>query len=370
MSATSSDWLPRAWRAASAAWACVGDGLPRPCGSEQFLIPQAELDGLLDRAEQLLAVTKDEEGDDPLQVAMRNADCGRSSTVKHLIAARVGFLPVAFRREGDRLVASGTSVILDDLGERVPNFEIRRRDIGSANPDPKATSTIGALLEDRATGTTYEMHAERVVVCADSFRTPQLLFASGIRPARPWSLPERPPPAFGDGGARSGVPPPDPRQEQCKVGSMIIPFVDGVRPMHGQLISMAPLKGRLRIRRRACRHGHRRARDDYVVRLEGHQFQRRVEFSETRTDFSGMPAMTIRYTLTDIDRQTIELMRANTVRSAKVIGELVREPMLSPGGVSLHYQGTVRMGVLDDGESVCDPYGRVRVGHRSPLHRH
>ena len=30
-----------------------------------------------------------------------------------------------------------------------------------------------------------------------------------------------------------------------------------------------------------------------------------------------------------------------------------------PGGSSLHYQGTVRMGLADDGESVCDPYARV-----------
>ncbi len=30
-----------------------------------------------------------------------------------------------------------------------------------------------------------------------------------------------------------------------------------------------------------------------------------------------------------------------------------------PSGSSLHYQGTVRMGADDDGQSVCDPTGRV-----------
>ena len=69
--------------------------------------------------------------------------------------------------------------------------------------------------------------------------------------------------------------------------------------------------------------------------------------------------MTIRYTLTDVDRETLASMRANIDRSAKVVGELLTEPTRAPGGSSLHYQGTVRMGLADDGESVCDPYARV-----------
>ena len=72
-----------------------------------------------------------------------------------------------------------------------------------------------------------------------------------------------------------------------------------------------------------------------------------------------MPAMTIRYTITDIDHETLAQQSANVERSAKVVGELLTEPALAPGGSSLHYQGTVRMGVADDGESVCDPHARV-----------
>ncbi len=69
--------------------------------------------------------------------------------------------------------------------------------------------------------------------------------------------------------------------------------------------------------------------------------------------------MTIRYTLTDVDRQTLKSMRANIDRCAEVLGDLLTEPNHAPGGSSLHYQGTVRMGPTDDGESVCDPYARV-----------
>ena len=72
-----------------------------------------------------------------------------------------------------------------------------------------------------------------------------------------------------------------------------------------------------------------------------------------------MPAMIIHYNLTDADRRTIELMRANVARCAEVVGSLITEPTLAPGGSSLHYQGTVRMGPKDDGTCVCDTYGRV-----------
>jgi choline dehydrogenase-like flavoprotein len=89
------------------------------------------------------------------------------------------------------------------------------------------------------------------------------------------------------------------------------------------------------------------------------QYRDAVEFSETERDFYGMPAMRIRYTITDVDRETLALQRANVERSAKAVGDLLTEPTLAAGGSSLHYQGTVRMGVADDGESVCDPYAGV-----------
>jgi choline dehydrogenase-like flavoprotein len=38
---------------------------------------------------------------------------------------------------------------------------------------------------------------------------------------------------------------------------------------------------------------------------------------------------------------------------------LVEEPALATGGSSLHYQGTTRMGLHDDGTSVCGPTSEV-----------
>jgi choline dehydrogenase-like flavoprotein len=76
-------------------------------------------------------------------------------------------------------------------------------------------------------------------------------------------------------------------------------------------------------------------------------------------DFYGMPRMSIRYARTERDLETIDQMRANSIRSAERIGTLTEEPALAAGGSSLHYQGTVRMGSTDDGASVCDDHLRV-----------
>ncbi|MFC7593266.1 GMC oxidoreductase [Nonomuraea antimicrobica] len=89
------------------------------------------------------------------------------------------------------------------------------------------------------------------------------------------------------------------------------------------------------------------------------QFRDRVEFSETETDFYGMPKMTVHYSHTDQDLRTIQRLKENARRSADRIGALAEEPELAAGGSSLHYQGTVRMGAADDGASVCDQYLKV-----------
>lgn len=63
--------------------------------------------------------------------------------------------------------------------------------------------------------------------------------------------------------------------------------------------------------------------------------------------------------LTPQDEATIALMHSNLARAANLVGALLGEPDFAPGGSSLHYQGTVRMGAADDGASVCDEHCRV-----------
>jgi choline dehydrogenase-like flavoprotein len=270
----------------------------------------------------------------------------------------VGFMPTATSRAGGTTHTSGTAEILGPLAAGSPTFEIR--------PDTLAIrvlfddgAAVGAKLLDRISGAAYEVRARRVVVCGDSLRTPQLLFASGVRPR-----------ALGhflndhfqmtaiitlhDEFVRA-MPTPG---ERTATGSVLIPFSPG-RPMQGQVVPLS--RSGYVIPSEADSDAGRLGRLGLLAWYGAKDIQYRdaVEFSDTERDYYGMPAMTIRYTLTDVDRQTLASMRANIDRCSKVVGELLTEPNHAAGGSSLHYQGTVRMGLAADGESVCDPYAQV-----------
>ena len=87
----------------------------------------------------------------------------------------------------------------------------------------------------------------------------------------------------------------------------------------------------------------------------------RVEFDPTEVDSYGLPAMRIHYTLTAADHATIDAARAAVVKLAGALGEPLNDdpPLTFTPGASLHYQGTVRMGQVDDGTSVCSPTSQV-----------
>jgi pyranose oxidase len=91
----------------------------------------------------------------------------------------------------------------------------------------------------------------------------------------------------------------------------------------------------------------------------------RIEFAEDATDAYGMPAMRIHYRLTDRDHDVIERARQEIVRFGAAVGEpLDPRPFTMPLGASLHYQGTTRMGAVDDGQCVCGPDSEVWTAAR------
>jgi choline dehydrogenase-like flavoprotein len=320
-------------------------GCPRPQQSERVpFIAAGELDAALDHAETLLGVT------------VFGSDQGVAGALRKTMAEAfegpglppVGFMPIAAQWDGAELRFSGTGAILGDIEETAPGFELRAETLARRVVVEDGVAT-GAELEDRRTGEVSVVRARHVVVCADGLRTPQVLFASGVRP-----------PALGRylndhlqmvsfvrlddafvGGEASGIE---------GLGYVLIPFTDD-RPIQGGVMSIANSPygfgagGRI---------------DDRlgVVSWYGAkdlQATDAVEFSETETDHYGMPRMSIRYSHTARDLATIEAMRGLSHRSAELVGTLAEEPALAAGGASLHYQGTVRMGATDDGHSVCDP---------------
>ena len=89
--------------------------------------------------------------------------------------------------------------------------------------------------------------------------------------------------------------------------------------------------------------------------------ENRVEFSDAARDWRDLPRMRVHYSLSDLDRAVVDqaMEVATDIGRACTATPLDGWPQLMPSGSSLHYQGTVRMGAEDDGDSVCDRHGRV-----------
>lgn len=329
-----------------------GTSSPRPHQSERIpFIPAAELDAALDHAEQLLRVTKWDVPGTGLGEALRREIADEFDGPG---LTPVGFMPSAIRWENGRPSLSGTGVILGDLEATVPGFELRAETL-ARRVIVEAGAAVGAELEDRRSGERYDVRARNVVVCADGLRTPQVLFASGIRPtALGHYLNEHfQMSAFGYLG--DSFDPASFESDSEQFDYVLVPFSDE-RPMQGGIIALMNSPYSIDIGD-AARAGRLMAFPWYGAK--DIQFRDCVEFSETETDFYGMPKMTIRYSRTERDLVTIQQLKENAERSAKRVGVLAEEPELAAGGSSLHYQGTVRMGAGNDGASVCDPYLKV-----------
>ena len=328
-----------------------GTGCPRPHQSERIpFLSDGELEAALDQAEQLLGVTT------------LGTASGLLGAIHKAMADEfnrdgltpVGFMPTATHWQGDDLVFSGTGVILGQLERTVPGFALHPETL-ARRVLVEHGAAVGAELQSRRTGETYDVRAAHVVVCADGLRTPQVLFASGIRPrALGHYLNEH----FQMSSFVTLNDEFDPARYPADpkgLGTVLIPFSDA-RPMQGGVTALGNSAYKLSIGDGALpsKLG--------ILAWYGAkdiQFRDAVEFSETETDFYGMPKMSIRYSHTQKDLATIDALRDNSIRSATRIGTFTWEPTLAAGGSSLHYQGTVRMGATDDDMSICDPYLRV-----------
>jgi choline dehydrogenase-like flavoprotein len=327
---------------------------PRPQQSERVpFIPADELDAALAHAERLLGVT------------VFGGDVGVPATLRRIMAAEfngpgltpVSYMPTAAQWDGDTMRFSGTGAILGDLEATTPGFELRAETLARRVLVEDGVAA-GAELEDRRTGQVTEVRARHVVVCADGLRTPQVLHASGVRPRalgrylnehlQMVSFVLLNDELLNDGGGTEAT------ASRDGLGYVLIPF-STERPVQGGTMSLAnsmyTLSDDVNIN----------ARIGLVAWYGSKDLQPSdaVEFSETETDYYGMPRMSIRYTHTARDLETIEELRRCSRRSADRIGTFIEEPALAVGGASIHYQGTVRMGAVDDGTSVCDSHLRV-----------
>jgi choline dehydrogenase-like flavoprotein len=243
---------------------------------------------------------------------------------------------------------------MGDVTRANPNFTLYDESLVS-RVVMREGRAAGVEVRDLATGETAVVEARFVVVAADALRTPQLLWASGIRPAPLGHyLNDQSQVVF---AARltdvGGASTPARREGALSQTSGVswVPYTDDV-PFHGQVMQLDASPVPL-------------ADDDPVVPgsivgiglfcAKELRREDRVEFADDELDAYGMPAMRIHYTLTDRDRATLDRARREVVRLGQAVGRPLDDaPITLPLGASLHYQGTTRMGPHDDGTSVCD----------------
>ncbi|OZV75394.1 choline dehydrogenase [Micromonospora echinospora] len=269
-------------------------------------------------------------------------------------------MPMAVTREpGGRLLRTGPSRIFPPLGSGGDSrFTLLPRTLAVAL-DHDGRRVRGAVVLDVETGDRRVIEATATVVCADAFRTPQLLFASGIRPpALGRYLNEH---AFLTGRVlldldrfgldRAGLP--RAAGDERNTDSLWLPQNGPAQPFHGQIMNTTyvdpeglPLAHAVGL--------------SLFSPVETRP-ENGIRFSEDTTDVTGMPSFEIEFGYTDADLNLIGAGRSELRAIAERFGDFDpgTESALLPPGSSLHLTGTVRMGTADDGTSVCDPYGQV-----------
>jgi choline dehydrogenase-like flavoprotein len=331
---------------------------PRPGGKERIpFLP--DLDELLDDADRLLGVTTKAFDGAPFSDLVRErladvVDNGRKP------AFRVQPMPLAVhRREDGGLVWSGSDVVMGDVTRENRQFELFDESLVTRVLVEEGVAS-GVEVQDRRSGETHRVSARYVVVGADALRTPQLLWASGVRPgALGRYLNDQAQVVFAsrlrDVTARHGEAAAGGTLSE-QSGVAWVPYTDDA-PFHGQIMQLdaSPVPV---------------AEDDPVVPgsivglglfcAKDLQREDRVAFDDDTRDSYGMPAMRIHYRLTQRDHGVLERAKQEIIRLGKAVGEPLDErPFVLPPGASLHYQGTTRMGETDDGESVCSPESQV-----------
>jgi choline dehydrogenase-like flavoprotein len=342
-------------------WTCA---TPRPAGSERIdFIDDGDWDRLVAEAELLLHTT---------QAPFRGAT--QVEAILEIVRGEFcedGFhvrpLPVAGDTRADGTIRwAGTDVVLGDLtrpgASADGRFTLRS---GTLCTRVVADGGVvkGVVVRNQESGEEETLEADAVVVAADALRTPQLLWASGIRPRALGRYLTEHPLLFGVVAVRDGLLPPrvegaapvDPVSAAVAIG-----YVEDVHPFHAQMlyspVCPVPLPD-----------GHPQADNEagYVGMGWGvrkwPRAEDRLAFDDDQPDATGLPGVRISYALTEREEAELERARGVQLRAAAALGEFIDGmPVVMPAGSSLHYMGTVRMGPEDDGTNVCDSHSRVR----------
>ncbi|MCI0157557.1 GMC family oxidoreductase N-terminal domain-containing protein [Leifsonia shinshuensis] len=354
-------------------WTCA---TPSPSFSERIpFIADAEWEELIAEASRLLHVQT---------AAFADSEIG--SAIRSLLAEEFGgelpegfgpsTLPVSGDPQPDGTMRwAGADVVLGPLldpeNPLAERFELRDLSL-VRRVDHTDGRVTGVTVEDLRSHEVYPVEADLVVVAADAFRSPQLLWASGIRPrALGHYLTEHPvvistvaldAASMGRFAteeqldhelARRATNPVDPVAAVNR-----IPFSEPDHPFSLQVMYAENPPFQLDPGHPAAGNRWGYVNMGYGMRKRP-RFDDAVTFDDDELDYRGFPNFTIAYGLTDAEQAEIAEATERLRRAGSALGTFVAEPRLLPNGSSLHYQGTMRLGAEDDGTSVADPYSRV-----------
>jgi choline dehydrogenase-like flavoprotein len=343
-------------------WSC---GTPRPMGSERIpFIDGTVWDQAVLEAEAVLRVGRSNGRETRLGARIHevlDAEFG-SLLAPGSVIEPIGAAGYELTETGPK-VGLGPRDILAPLDVARPSQDLEiRADTLCEAVLTRGDRASGVRLRDRGSGERYEVRARTVVVAGGSFRTPQLLWASGLRldavgrhlMDHPRTLaaieidPNRLGVAVGPGDGQGAF--------------TAVPFSDSGMPYLGLVEHSwdpgSSWSGMTRTGGYGARAGFLTM--DWTGRTWPDPANR-VVFSDTGLDRWGMPAMSIEYRLSEIEQAEFEAGAGHIDRVRRALGDYCPggEPRRLPLGSHLHYMGTVRMGAADDGTSVCDTSSRV-----------
>jgi pyranose oxidase len=339
-----------------ALWTCA---VPEPRDTERIgFIPDDEWDEAIAVAARLLCRTTEAFAGSAVTTAVIRTLAELFDPV--LPAGRgVGVLPVAGQVQADGTVRwTGPDMVLGDARYRLRASTLCRR------LAVEGTTVTEAELADMDTGQVSMVRPRVTIVAADAVHTPQLLWASGIRPAPLGRYLIEHPLTFAVVAVRDDLVPGYAVSSQSAsdpVSSVIcVPFADPGHPFHAQALHMDTCPPYFTGGRAPEPN-----RSGYLMMGWGCRKFPRAEdgltFTDSTTDQWGMPRVSIEYALTDREQAELGQGLGHLTTAAKALGRFVPggEPKIMPAGSSLHYQSTYRLG--DDGgeESVCDSHAQV-----------
>jgi pyranose oxidase len=355
-------------------WTCC---TPRPVSVEKIpFIDAGEWDRLIARGERLLKTN---------QVSF--TESLRGQVIKETLSSlfdpklpsdgRVQMLPLACERRSKSWVQwTGADTVLGPLAEagRIPStrFELRPETI-CRELLVENDRVVGAKLEHLPSGQSQTMYADVVIVAANAFYTPQLLWKSNIRHGALGHYLNDQPMLFCQivlkhelltkiGNLWDAPDPnidPVPIPKNDPIPNVWIPFSYPEHPFHCQIhrdaFPYSILPGNIGV-------DHRAIVDLRWFTKKDIRFRDHITFSDKYVDMYGMPQITFHYGLSEIDQLTVQAAMSDMIRAAEGLGAFLpgSEPQVLARGSSLHFQGTYRMGAVENtDDSVCDAYSKV-----------